>query len=94
MQPLFVIMPSLEVIVIPPQASVEVAVPNAALITAGDGLQPSVFVVPVGTTTRMVPLLIHVTVLDAVAVLPQASLAMNVLVCERPQLVLTTVPSL
>ena len=36
---------------------------------------------------------IHVTVLDAVAVLPQASIAVNVLVCERCTAVVVTVPS-
>ena len=36
---------------------------------------------------------VHVTVLDAVAVLPQASLAVNVLVCERSQPLGTTEPS-
>ena len=37
---------------------------------------------------------VHVTVLDIVEVLPHASLAVNVLVCERMQPVLTTEPSL
>src|SRR5262245_11652 len=37
---------------------------------------------------------VHVTVLDAVDVLPQASLAVNVLVWLREQLVLLIVPSL
>ena len=37
---------------------------------------------------------VHVAVLDMVAVLPHASLAVNVLVCERRQPLLTTGPSL
>ena len=37
---------------------------------------------------------IHLTVLDVVAVLLQASLVVNVLVLERSQLLLCTVPSL
>ena len=36
----------------------------------------------------------HVTVLDVVAVLPQASIAVNVLVCVALQLVVETSPSL
>ena len=37
---------------------------------------------------------VHVAVLDIVAVLPHASLAVKVLVCERLQPLLTTGPSL
>lgn len=74
------ILPSLEVIVKIPQASVAVAIPSAPLISAADGLHPSVVVVPVVNNTGTVVLLIQVTVLDAVAVLPHASLAVNVLV--------------
>ena len=37
---------------------------------------------------------VHVAVLDIVAVLPHASLAVKVLVCERLQPLLTTEPSL
>ena len=36
---------------------------------------------------------VHVTVLVTVAVLPQASTAVNVLVCDEEQLVFCTVPS-
>ena len=75
-----------------PQASVAVAEPNAASISLAAGLQPRVglpLAVIVGGTRSLV----HVTVLEAVAVLPQASLAVNVLVWEEVQLVLTTVPS-
>ena len=64
-----------------PQASVAVAVPNAAAITADDGLQPKVPAV-VTVIVGGVRSLVHVTVDDAVAVLPQASVAVKVLVCE------------
>ena len=37
---------------------------------------------------------VHVTVLVTVAELPQASTAVNVLVCDEEQLVVDTVPSL
>jgi uncharacterized protein YqgV (UPF0045/DUF77 family) len=65
-----------------PQASVAEAVPNAAAIAADDGLHanvPAVVTVIVGGVRSLV----HVIVDDAVAVLPQASVAVNVLVCER-----------
>ena len=88
------ILPSLEVIVVLPHASVAVAVPSAALISAADGLQPSVVVVPLVVTTGAVLSTDHVIVLDAVAVLPHASIAVNVLICEREQLLLTIPPSL
>ena len=77
---MLVILPSLEVMVVLPQASVAVAVPSAALMSAADGLQPSVVVVPPVAITGTVLSADHVIVLDAVAVLPQASLAVNVLV--------------
>ena len=62
------------------QASVAVAVPRAAFISPADGLQPSVVVVPPVVSTGGVISEIHVTVLDAVELLPQASRAVNVLV--------------
>ena len=67
-----------------PHASVAETVPNAAVIAAADGLHaklPAVVTVIVGGVRSLV----HVTVDDAVAVLPQASVAVNVLVCERRQ---------
>ena len=74
-------LPSFEVIVVLPHASVAVAVPRAALISAADGLQPSVVVVPlVDTTGAVTSLAAQVIVLAAVAVLPHASLAVHVLV--------------
>ena len=92
---MLVILPSLEVIVVFPQASVAVAEPSAAVISAADGLQPSVVVVPPVVITGAVRSSAgHVTVLAEVAVLPHASLAVNVLVCEREQLLLVTLPSL
>ena len=64
-------------------ASVAEAVPRAALISPADGLQPSVVAVPpVIVIQEDLLSAIHVTVLDAVEVLPQASIAVNVLVCE------------
>ena len=77
---MLVILPSLEVIVVLPQASVAVAEPRAALMSAADGLQPSVVVVPLAVIDGPALSADHVIVLDAVAVLPQASLAINVLV--------------
>ena len=56
------------------------AVPSAAFISFKDGLQPSVVAVPpvviIGATLSAT----HVTVLEVVEVLPQMSLAVNVLV--------------
>ena len=72
--------PSLDVIVALPQASVAEAVPSALLISAVDGLHPRVVVVPPVTITGAVLSAVHVTVRDAVEVLPQASLAVQVLV--------------
>ena len=91
---MLVILPSLEVMVVLPQASVAVAVPSAALISAADGLHPNVVVVPPVVIDGTALSADHVIVLDAVAVLPHASLTVNVLVCEREQLVLVTLPSL
>ena len=79
-QPLLVILPSFEVVVVLPQASVAVAVPRAAFISAADGLQPNVVVVPPLVIDGAVLSADHVIVLDAVAVLPHASLAVKVLV--------------
>src|SRR5687767_2640982 len=93
-QPLLVTLPSLEDIVGVAQASVAVAVPNALLISLAAGLHPSVVVVPPVVNTRVVLSAVHVTVLDAVAILLQASIAVHVLVCERLHPLLLTVPSL
>jgi hypothetical protein len=69
-----------------PQPSLPDAVPRAALISVADGLQPRVVVVPLATIVGGVRSIIQLIVLDAVAVLPQASIAVNVLVCEAEQL--------
>ena len=74
--------PSTGVSVNVPQASVAVALPSAASIAAEDGLHPRDSAVPVAVITGVVAVAAHTTVLDAVAVLPQASVAINVLVCD------------
>jgi hypothetical protein len=91
--PLELTVPSLDDTVGVPHASVPDAVPRAALISAALGLHPSVVVVPPVVITGGVRSLVHVIVLDAVAVLPQPSMAVHVLVCERSQPLLVTVPS-
>src|SRR6185369_1985889 len=94
-QPLLATAPSVDVSVADPQLSVAVAVPNAALISAVVGLHPSTPLagVPVVVIVGAVTSNVHVAVLDAVAVLPQPSVAVHVLVCERPQPLLATAPS-
>ena len=72
-----------------PQASVAVALPSAASIVADAGLHPSVNVVPVAVITGGVAVDDQVTVCDAVAVLPQPSVAVHVLVCDFAQVPLT-----
>jgi len=69
--------------VAPPQASVADALPNAALIADEDGLQPNELVVPVAVMVGAVISNVHVAVRDAVAVLPQASVAVHVRVWLR-----------
>ena len=71
---------SLVVIVTAPHASVATALPNAALISAAVGLQPKVVAVPVAVMDGGVRSAVQVTVLEVVAVLPQASTAVKVLV--------------
>jgi len=88
-----VMVPSTELIVGAPHASEAVAEPSAALISDGTGLHPSVVVVPVAVIDGAVTSAVHVTVLDVVAVLPQTSIAVNVLVCDLPQDVVTIVAS-
>ena len=79
-QPLLVTVPSLDDTVGIPQASEADAVPSAALISEAAGLHPRVNVVPVAVMVGGIRSAVHVIVLDAVAVLPHASLAVNVLV--------------
>src|SRR6187399_2536771 len=92
-QPLLVTVPSLDDTVGTPHASDADAVPSAAFISAADGLHPSVVVVPPVVITGAVMSAIHVIVLTAVAVLPQPSIAVHVLVCERSHPLELTVPS-
>ena len=75
--------------------SLTVAPPSATSIAAEDGLHPSaVDNVQLGVITGGVLSNVHVTVLDAEAVLPHASVALNVLVSERAQPDDPTDPSL
>ena len=57
-------------------------------------MQPSVVVELVVENTGAVLSLVQLTVLVIVAVPPQASVALNVLTCERAQPLLVTGPSL
>ena len=77
-----------------PQAAVAVADPKAALISAAEGLQPRAGIVPVIIITGGLGALVQVTVVEVVAVLPQASIAEYVLVNEALHEVVTIVPSL
>src|SRR5205085_7124896 len=63
-----------------PQLSVAEAVPSAASIFVAVGLHPSVVVVPVAVIVGAVISNVQLTVLDAVELLPQASVAVHVLV--------------
>ena len=65
-----------------PQASVAVAVPKAELIAAEDGLHPNGEGVTGGVIVGGVLSLVQVAMIDAVALLPQASTAVHVLVCD------------
>src|SRR5262245_41785286 len=73
-------LPSVNVIVGVLHPSVAVAEPSAALIAEDVGLQPSVVGPTLTVITGPVTSLVQVTVLEVVAVLPQPSLAVNVLV--------------
>ena len=81
--------PSDDVIVVVPQASVADADPNAPVIAVEVGLHPSVTGVYVPVNTGEVTSSLHVTVLEMVDVLPHASIAVNVLVCDLLQVPLT-----
>ena len=87
------IAPSLAVIVVVLQPSLAEAVPRAASISATEGLQPSVVVVPLAVMDGPLRSRIHVTVVEAVAELPQPSEAVKVLVCDAEQEVVITGPS-
>src|SRR4030095_11427354 len=92
-QPVLFIIPSEELTVGVPQASVAVAAPSAALIAAAVGLQPGGSGVCVTVMTGGAISSVQVTVLVSVAVFPQASIAVNVLVCDLEQPVLFIIPS-
>ena len=76
--------PSLDVMVtVAVQLSVAVAPFNAAVMADAAGLHPRLtvlLIIPVKMGACVS--LVQVTVLDAVAVLPQPSVAVNVLVCD------------
>jgi hypothetical protein len=90
--PLVITAPSVKVTIGVPQAAVAVAEPRAAVISEAEGLQPSV---PEGDTIIVGGLgaLVQLTVLEAVAVLPHPSIAVNVLVCEALQEEVVIAPS-
>jgi hypothetical protein len=85
--------PSVYVTIGVPHAAVAVADPSAAVISEAEGLQPSVTEAGVIIIVGGLGALVQVTVLDTVAVLPQPSIAENVLVCEALQEVVDIVPS-
>jgi hypothetical protein len=88
------IVPSEEVILVTgPQASLAVALPNAAVISEAAGLHPRVTSLYEPLNTGGARSAVQVTVLVTVAVLPQASIAINVLVCDEVQLAVDIVPS-
>jgi hypothetical protein len=70
-----------------------VAVPSEALISPADGLHASVNELPPVVSIGGITSAIHVTILHAVEVLPQPSLAVNVLFCVRVHPSLDTDPS-
>jgi hypothetical protein len=82
-QPLEIIFPSLKDITGVPQLSVAEAVPSAALICAAVGLQPAFNVVPEAVISGAIVSTTQVMVRDVPDTLPQASVAVKVLVCVR-----------
>ena len=92
-QPLLITAPSVNVTIGVLQAAVAVADPSAAVISEAEGLQPRVTVAGVIIIVGGLGALSQVTVLVIVALLPQPSTAVNVLVCEEEQLLVDTVPS-
>ena len=92
-QPLEVTAPSVNVTIGVLQAAVAVADPSAAVISEAEGLQPRVTKAGVIIMVGALGALSQVTVLEIVAVLPQPSTAVNILVCEEEQLLVDTVPS-
>src|SRR5688572_25761917 len=94
LHPLLLTLPSLVDTVGTPQASDALAVSVAASRALTSSIQSRSTALPVLVNTGAVRSAVHVTVLDAVEVLPQKSLAVNVLVCERLHPLLLTLPSL
>jgi len=76
-----------------PQASVAVAPPNAASISAEVGLQPRAEPLPVAVIVGVVRSAVHVIVREVVDVFPQTSVAVKVLVWDRTHPLLTIAPS-
>jgi hypothetical protein len=85
--------PSVNDTVVVLQASVAVADPRAASISEASGLQPRVVTVPVAVITGGTWSEVQLTVLIAVAELPQPSEAIKVLTCEKAQPLEVTAPS-
>jgi len=92
-QPLEVTAPSVNVTIGVLQAAVAVAEPSAAVISEAEGLQPRVTKAGVIIMVGALGALSQVTVLEVVALLPQPSTAVNILVCEDEQLLVDTAPS-
>jgi hypothetical protein len=63
------------------QLSLKLAVPNAALIADVVGLQPRLLVPPLNVIVGIIKSTIQLIVLEAVAKLPQSSVAVQDLVC-------------
>src|SRR6187551_1076799 len=93
LQPLEVTAPSVNVTIGVLHAAVAVADPRAAVISRAEGLQPSVTEAGIIIMVGALGVLSQVTVLEVVALLPQPSTAVNVLVCEEEQLVVVIDPS-
>ena len=92
-QPLDCTAPSVNVTIGVLHAAVAVAEPSASVISEAEGLQPSVTEAGVTIIVGGLGALNQVTVLETVAVLPQPSTAMKVLVCDEEQVLVDTAPS-
>jgi hypothetical protein len=77
-----------------PQSAEAVAEPRAALISEADGLQPRVATAPVIIIVGGLGASVQFIVLVSVAVLPHASVEVNVLVCDLKHPLLLIFPSL
>ena len=92
-QPLDCTAPSVNVIIGVLHAAVAVADPRAAVISAAEGLHPSVTEAGIIIMVGALGALSQLTVLEVVAELPQPSTAVNILVCEEEQLLVDIAPS-